>query len=52
VAAAGVLAVAGLLAVLVHPALVPVLAGYVLFALHVVTPKVAGRPVGVDSHAT
>jgi hypothetical protein len=28
--------------VLVHPALVPVLAGYVLFALHVVTPRVSG----------
>jgi hypothetical protein len=38
-AAAGVLAVAGLLAVLIHPALVPVLAGYALFALHVVTRR-------------
>jgi uncharacterized membrane protein YesL len=45
VAAAAVLAVAVVLAALVHPALVPVLAGYVLFALHVVTPKVAGRPL-------
>ncbi|WP_433292553.1 hypothetical protein ACQP2F_28310 [Actinoplanes sp. CA-030573] len=41
-AAAGVLAVVAVLALLVHPALVPVLAGYALFALHVVTPKVAG----------
>ncbi|MFI5891486.1 hypothetical protein ACIA5D_15385 [Actinoplanes sp. NPDC051513] len=43
IAAAAVLAVAAVLAALVHPALVPVLAGYVLFALHVVTPKVAGH---------
>ena len=43
VAAAAVLTVAGLLATLVHPALVPVLAGYVLFALHVVTPRLAGH---------
>jgi len=42
-AAAGVLAVAAVLAVFVHPALIPVLAGYVLFGLHVVTPRVAGR---------
>jgi hypothetical protein len=42
VAAAGVLAVAGLLALLVHPALVPVLAGYTLFGLHMVTRRVAG----------
>jgi uncharacterized membrane protein YesL len=39
VAAASVLAVAGLLAVLIHPALVPVLAGYALFALHVVARR-------------
>lgn len=38
-AAAGVLAVVLVLATLVHPALVPVLAGYALFALHVVTPR-------------
>ena len=38
-AAAGVLALAGLLAVLVHPVLVPVLAGYALFALHVVARR-------------
>jgi uncharacterized membrane protein YesL len=42
-AAVAVLAVAVVLATLVHPALVPVLAGYVLFALHVVTPRVAGH---------
>ncbi|NMO54755.1 DUF624 domain-containing protein [Actinoplanes sp. TBRC 11911] len=35
-AAAGILLVAAVLAVFVHPVLVPVLAGYVLFALHVV----------------
>lgn len=39
VAAAAVVAIAGLLAVLVHPALVPVLAGYTLFALHVVARR-------------
>jgi len=39
VAAAAVLAVAALLAMLVHPALVPVLAGYALFALHAVTRR-------------
>ncbi|GID92388.1 hypothetical protein ACFQFC_40655 [Amorphoplanes digitatis] len=38
-AAAGVLALAGVLAVLVHPVLVPVLAGYALFALHVVARR-------------
>ncbi|MEU4237245.1 hypothetical protein [Actinoplanes sp. NPDC026619] len=42
-AAAGVLGVAALLGWFVHPALVPVLAGYALFALHVVTSRVAGR---------
>ena len=42
-AAAAVLAVAAVLATLIHPALVPVLAGYALFALHVVTPRVAGH---------
>jgi hypothetical protein len=47
-AAAGVLAVAALLAWFVHPVLVPVLAGYALFALHVVTPRLAGR---LDSQA-
>jgi hypothetical protein len=45
VSAAAVLAVAALLAMLVHPALVPVLVGYALFALHTVTAKVAGRPL-------
>ncbi len=44
-AAAGVVLLAALLAVLVHPMLVPVLAGYALFALHVVTRRAApGRP--------
>ncbi|MCU7727407.1 hypothetical protein ODJ79_27055 [Actinoplanes sp. KI2] len=42
VTAAGVLAVAALLAVLVHPALVPVLAGYTLFALHAVARRRIG----------
>lgn len=42
-AAAGVLVLAGLLAALVHPVLVPVLAGYALFALHVVARRYA-RP--------
>jgi hypothetical protein len=40
-AAAGVVLLAGLLVVLVHPALVPVLIGYALFALHVVTRRLA-----------
>jgi hypothetical protein len=35
-AATGVVALAAVLAVLVHPVLVPVLVGYALFALHVV----------------
>ena len=38
-AAAGVIVLATVLALLVHPALVPVLAGYVLFALHVATRR-------------
>jgi hypothetical protein len=38
-AAAGVVLVAGLLALLVHPALIPILAGFVLFALHAVTAR-------------
>jgi len=42
VVAAAVLAVAALLATLVHPALVPVLAGYVLFALHAVARRFPG----------
>jgi hypothetical protein len=37
--AAGILVCAAVLAVLVHPVLVPVLVGYVLFALHVVTRR-------------
>jgi hypothetical protein len=43
-AAAGVLAVAVLLAIFVHPALTPVLAGYTLFALHVVARRPAAAP--------
>lgn len=39
IALAGVLAVAGVLAGLIHPALTPVLAGYALFALHVVARR-------------
>jgi len=42
-AAAGVLVLAGLLAAMVHPVLVPMLAGYALFALHVVARRYA-RP--------
>lgn len=38
-AATGVVAVAALLAALVHPALVPVLAGYALYALHVIARR-------------
>jgi hypothetical protein len=45
-AAAGVVLLAALLAVLVHPALVPVLAGYALFALHVVTRRLAPARTG------
>lgn len=43
-AAAGVLALAALLALLIHPALVPVLAGCALLALHAVTRRIAGSP--------
>ena len=46
--AAGVLLLTSLLALLVHPMLVPVLAGYALFALHVVTRRLSpSRPVPV-----
>ena len=46
--AAGVLLLTALLALLVHPMLVPVLAGYALFALHVVTRRLSpSRPVPV-----
>ncbi len=38
-AASGVVVLAGVLAVLVHPALTPVLLGYTLFALHVVARR-------------
>jgi hypothetical protein len=40
-AAAGVLLVAAVLAVFVHPVLLPVLAGYLLFALHVIVRSTA-----------
>jgi hypothetical protein len=39
VAAAGVVALTVLLAILVHPALTPILAGYALFALHAVVRR-------------
>ena len=49
VAVAGVVMLTGLLAVMVHPALVPVLLGYGLFALHVVTRRLSpARPVSVS----
>ncbi|GIF26038.1 hypothetical protein BJ973_003307 [Actinoplanes tereljensis] len=48
--AAGVLGLGGLLAWFVHPVLVPVLTGYVLFALHVVTPRVSGRSPRPEAH--
>jgi hypothetical protein len=49
-AAAGVVLLAALLAVLVHPTLVPVLGGYALFALHVVTRRLApARPGGAQA---
>ena len=38
-AASGVVLVGGVLALLVHPALVPVLAGFALYALHAVTAR-------------
>jgi hypothetical protein len=43
-AATGVVALAAVLAVLVHPVLVPVLVGYALFALHVVARRPAPGP--------
>jgi hypothetical protein len=43
VAAAGVLAVAIVLAIFIHPVLLPVLAAYALFALHVVVPRLTRR---------
>jgi len=48
-AAAGVVALAGVLVMLVHPVLSPVLAGYTLFALHVVArrPHVVARRLPV-----
>lgn len=41
-ATAGVLAVAGTLAVLIHPVLVPVMLGHLLFALHVLARRNTG----------
>jgi hypothetical protein len=56
VKAAGVIVLAVLLAVLVHPVLVPVLAGYTLFALHVLArraerlhPRADGVGQGADA---
>jgi hypothetical protein len=50
VAAVAILAVAALLAGLVHPVLVPVLVGYALFALHVAARRLTAesprRPAG------
>ena len=43
-AATGVVTLAAVLAVLVHPVLVPVLVGYALFALHVVARRPAPGP--------
>jgi hypothetical protein len=40
-AATGVVTLTALLAVLVHPALVPVLTGYALFAVHVVARRLS-----------
>jgi hypothetical protein len=42
--AGGVVLLTTLLALLVHPMLVPVLAGYALFALHVVTRRLSPSP--------
>ncbi|GLY94187.1 hypothetical protein [Actinoplanes sp. NBRC 103695] len=42
---ASVLAVAGTLAVLIHPVLIPVLLGHSLFALHVIARRFGKRPV-------
>jgi hypothetical protein len=44
VAAAAIVVLAALLAGFVHPVLVPVLAGYALFALHVVSARLGGVP--------
>ena len=47
-AAAGVVLLTVLLAVLVHPVLVPVLAGYALFAVHVVARRMSSaEPVNI-----
>ncbi|MGK5682065.1 hypothetical protein [Actinoplanes sp. URMC 104] len=45
-AATGVVVIAGVLAVVVHPVLVPVLAGFVLFAVHAVLVRVERRLPG------
>jgi hypothetical protein len=50
-AAAGIVVLATVLALLVHPALVPVLAGYVLFALHVATRRSVAAPAPVTEPA-
>lgn len=44
-ATASVLAVAGTLAVLIHPVLIPVLLGHLLFALHVLARRIGKQPV-------
>jgi hypothetical protein len=43
IAAAGILAVVIVLAAFIHPVLLPVLAGYALFALHVATARLTRR---------
>jgi len=48
VSAAAVLVVAVVLGALVHPVLVPVLAGYTLFALHVIARRYCARTPAAD----
>jgi hypothetical protein len=50
-AAAGIVVLATILALLVHPALVPVLVGYVVFALHVATRRSVAAPAAVTEPA-
>jgi hypothetical protein len=50
-AAAGVIVLAAVLALLVHPALVPVLVGYALFALHVMAHRAAQPDVAAGNPA-
>lgn len=45
-AATGVVALIGVLALLVHPVLLPALVGYALFALHVVARRLGSVPQG------